>query len=220
MTNDTDTFKVLTLDMDWCQSHFHVKKINQLFYRKIPHAKRIVFGRHHHQITQEIINENNIILHNLDDHHDIQYVPWQITDMEVEPRMVTHGCWVGMMMLLRKIKEYYWYKNQNSLVDFTDWTHKVVYQHNQGMPFYIEEDVDKAHEIESYDLIFVANSPEYAQNSFFGTTTALYQSYMDCCLELYPSKTDVSTLRTNLKNAPIRIEFDGQIKTEREFQPS
>mgnify|MGYP003122147765 FL=1 len=209
--SDLTTFKVLTIDMDWCQSHFHVKKVNQLFYRKIPDAKRIVFGRHHHQIIPEIINEDNIILHNLDDHHDIQYKPWQITDMVGEPPMVTHGCWVGMMMLLKKIKEYYWYINHDSLVDFTDWTHKVVYQHNEGMPFCIEEDVDKAHQIESYDLIFVAHSPEYARNySTYAIMSALYQSYMDCCLELYSSKTAVSTLITNLKNTPIKIEVDGQ----------
>ena len=64
-------YNVLTIDLDWLQSHFHLKKLNELFYDKVKNAKKIVFSKHHHMIVKELINQNNIVLHNIDHHHDI-----------------------------------------------------------------------------------------------------------------------------------------------------
>ena len=75
-------FNVLSIDIDWCQSHFHIEQMNKVFYENMCTAKRIVFSHHHHQIVPEIIHEDNIVLHNIDHHHDIQYDDWQVNDIE------------------------------------------------------------------------------------------------------------------------------------------
>ena len=146
-------FNVLSIDIDWCQSHFHLNKLNRLFYDKIGKAKKIVFAKHHHQIIPEVVNENNIILHNIDHHHDIQYEEWQIPD--IENGKATHGCWVGNLMDFNKIKEYYWYNNLDSNMNFTDYVSRFVVTTN--LPFFIEEELSKAEEIESYDLFSWTN---------------------------------------------------------------
>ena len=66
-------YNVLSIDIDWCQSHFHWEKLNKVFYDNVGKVKKIAFGKHHHQIIPHIIKENNIVLHNIDHHHDIQY---------------------------------------------------------------------------------------------------------------------------------------------------
>ena len=206
-----ESFTVLSIDIDWCQSHFHIKKLNNLFYSKIAHAKKIVFGRHHHQIIPHIIDHNDIILHNLDHHHDIQYEDWQITDIEGPNPHITCGCWVGALMYFQKIKEYYWYKNLNSHVDLSDWRQEGIWNQNNGrVSFFLEDEIDKAEKIESYDLIFVSQSPEYIAPGQNNSTASfpllcLYESYFDCCQVVFPSKTSTSSINPNLKNVPITI---------------
>ena len=78
---ESSTYNVLSIDLDWCQSHFHLKQLNRLFYSKIDKAKKIVFGRHHHQIMFDLMNRENIVLHNIDHHHDVQYEDFQIPDI-------------------------------------------------------------------------------------------------------------------------------------------
>ena len=48
-------YNVLTIDLDWLQSHFHLKKLNELFFDKVRNAKKIVFSKHHHMIVKELI---------------------------------------------------------------------------------------------------------------------------------------------------------------------
>ena len=43
MTKLSD-YNVLSIDIDWCQSHFHLNKLNRLFYDKIDKAKKIVLA--------------------------------------------------------------------------------------------------------------------------------------------------------------------------------
>jgi hypothetical protein len=196
-------YNVLSIDIDWCQSHFHLNKLNQLFYDKIGKAKKIAFGKHHHQIIPHIIKENNIVLHNIDHHHDIQYVPWQIE--EIESGKVTDGDWVGHLIYLNKLKEYYWYGNLDSDMVFTEYVYKGF-----TLPFSIEEELSKAEEIESYDLIFVCHSPDYlADNWQWGV---LYQTYLASCKSLYNSKTTMQKLIPDMRNTPIYIKHDGEIK--------
>ena len=99
---ESSTYNVLSIDLDWCQSHFHLKQLNRLFYSKIDKAKKIVFGRHHHQIMFDLMNRENIVLHNIDHHHDVQYEDFQIPDI-VDNGISTHGCWVGNLIHLGKI---------------------------------------------------------------------------------------------------------------------
>jgi hypothetical protein len=200
MTKLSD-YNVLSIDIDWCQSHFHLNKLNRLFYDKIDKAKKIVFAKHHHQIIPEIANESNIILHNIDHHHDIQFEEWQIP--QIQNGIATHGCWIGNLIQYGKIKKYYWYKNLDSSVDFTDFVSQSVV--NNKLAFSIEDELTEAEKIESYDLIFVCHSPEYIRSEVW---SALYRSYFDCCMALYNSKTTTNKLEIDMKNTPIFMTID------------
>ena len=190
-------YTVLSIDIDWCQSQFHLNKLNQLFYNKIDKAKRIVFAKHHHQIIPEIVDENYIILHNIDHHNDIQYEEWQ--KEYIQTGISTSGCWVGNLIQYNKLKKYYWYKNLDSHVKFTDFTNKLII--NNRLPFSIEEELTEAENIDSYDLIFVCNSPEWTSDAW----NVLYRSYFDCCMSLYSSKTTTNKLEIDTQITPIFI---------------
>ena len=167
-------------------------------------AKKIVFAKHHHQIIPEVVNENNIILHNIDHHHDIQYEEWQIQD--IENGKATHGAWIGNLIYLNRLKEYYWYNNLDSNVNFTNYVSRFVV--NTNLPFFIEEELSKAEEIESYDLIFVCHSPDYlADNWQWGV---LYQTYLASCKSLYNSKTTTQKLIPDMRNTPIHMKYNGE----------
>ena len=195
MTKLSD-YNVLSIDIDWCQSHFHLNKLNRLFYDKIDKAKKIVFAKHHHQIIPHIIKENNIVLHNIDHHHDIQYEDWQVDF--IGNHKATHGSWVGNLIALKKIKEYYWYNNLDSDTKFSSFVENILFnQQGVGLHFTMESDLDKIQEIDSYDLMFVCSSPEYCD------WAPVYQSYLDCCKTLHGSKTTISKLIPDMRNTPI-----------------
>ena len=69
-----------------------------------------------------------------------------------------------------------------------------------------EEELSKAEEIESYDLIFVCHSPDYVTSSW----GVLYQSYFDCCKALYNSKTTTQKLIPDMRNTPIHMKYNGE----------
>ena len=107
-------------------------------------------------------------------------------------------------MDFNKIKEYYWYNNLDSNMNFTDYVSRFVVTTN--LPFFIEEELSKAEEIESYDLIFVCHSPDYVTSSW----GVLYQSYFDCCKALYNSKTTTQKLIPDMRNTPIHMKYNGE----------
>jgi len=199
------SFNVLSIDIDWCQSHFHIEQLNKVFYEQSVNAKRIVFSQHHHQIVPEIIHEDNIVLHNIDHHHDIQYDDWQMSD--IEQGKSTHGCWVGNMLWFNKIKEYVWYNNMNSHIEYTK--HVDLLFKNKVVPFSIERHLDRVSSLtDSYDLLFVCLSPEYSANLGMNQGhqgSLLYQCYLDACKTLYNSKTTETRLVSDMRNTPIYI---------------
>jgi|TARA_R110002073_G_scaffold319026_1_gene493483 hypothetical protein len=197
-------FNVLSIDIDWCQSHFHIEQMNKVFYENMCTAKRIVFSHHHHQIVPEIIHEDNIVLHNIDHHHDIQYDDWQVDD--IEKGKSTHGCWVGNMIQLDKIKEYVWYNNINSHTEYTTYVDDMF--RKTLLPFSIERHLDRISDINSYDLLFICLSPEYSASAtmYQGHQGALlYQCYLDACKSLHNSKTTETRLVSDMRNTPIYI---------------
>jgi len=194
-------YKVLTIDLDWLQSHFHLKKLNELFFDKIKDAKKIVFSKHHHMIIQELINENNIVLHNIDHHHDICYKDWQVSD--IKRGRVTHGCWVGNLLFERKLSKYYWYKNGNSTVlDVDNFGGNLMM--DIDLPYYVEEELHEAEYVNNYDLIFVCSSPEYMNEQY----SIVYDMYKDMCNDLYKAKTKETRLTPDLPDYPLYIKHE------------
>ena len=192
-------YKVLSIDLDWLQSHFHLKKLNTLFFEKIKTTEKIVFSKHHHMIIKELFNKDTILLHNIDHHHDICYEDWKVSD--IKRGRVTHGCWVSNLLYLRKLNKYYWYKNGDSKVLSVD-NFVGDLMMDVDLLYYVEEDLIEAESVDSYDLVFVCSSPEYT-NIQYGM---VYDMYKDVCKSHYESKTEETHLTPDLPNYPLWIK--------------
>ena len=195
-------YKVLSIDLDWVQSHFHLEKLNTLFFDKINTTERIVFAKHHHAIINELCNKDNILLHNIDHHHDICYQDWQ--ESGIQTGRTTHGCWVGNLIYERKLNEYHWYKNGDSEVLDPDHPPQIFFTNlmiDTNLPYHIREDLTQAESTDTYDLIFVCSSPEYIKNQY----SSVYVVYKHMCETYYRSKTFEIQLTPDLPNTPLWI---------------
>ena len=195
-------YKVLSIDLDWVQSHFHLEKLNTLFFDKINTTERIVFAKHHHAIINELCNKDNILLHNIDHHHDICYQDWQESGMQTG--RATHACWVGNLIYSKKLNEYHWYKNGDSEVLDPDHPPQIFFTNlmiDTNLPYHIREDLTQAESTDTYDLIFVCSSPEYIKNQY----SSVYVVYKHMCETYYRSKTFETQLTPDLPNTPLWI---------------
>ena len=197
-------YNVLSIDIDWIGSYQHLEKLNRLFFSKVDSAKRILFGKHHHQILADLLDHDNINLHNIDHHHDICDKDWQV--MNIKNGKATHGSWVGNLMYENKIKEYIWFNNLDSEpLLISHFGSELILQHN--IKYIADDHLEISEEIE-YDLIFVALSPEYLIDHFGPCKTwlGIYQTYFDYCDCLYNDKTSKLKLCPDLANAPLFVD--------------
>ena len=83
----------------------NLKKIfNGIFKSKIP----IKVIQHHHEAIQYISKKEEIILQNIDHHHDIYYPGWH------ELENLDEGNWVYHLSKSHNLKRYDWFKNNDS----------------------------------------------------------------------------------------------------------
>jgi len=195
--------KILSIDVDWVvpTSRYHLKELNNLFFSKVETTPRIAFARYHHQILQigEVLQSNNIILHNIDDHHDFVYEKWQ--EETIKQGLATHGAWVGNLLYEGKIAEYYWYYNTTShILPPESFLANCMISRQPPVRYSIEEDLQEAWKID-YDLIFISKSAETLHSSLY----CLYDTYMDYCLHKYQEKTQVIKIFPDLPNTPIPL---------------
>jgi hypothetical protein len=210
-------YNVLSIDIDWIQSYHHLEKLNKVFFSNVNNAKKILFGKHHHQILLDLVDHNNIVIHNIDNHHDICDHDWQM------PKIIDgygyHGCWVGSLMYENKLKEYYWHNNLDSEPVILD--HFGAELITERRVKYVVDDKLNIPTMD-YDLLFVCLSPEYLEehgtsnnaaaktggNSYSNRCTTwigIYQTYYDYCSLLYKSKTNRHHLCPDLPNTPIPL---------------
>ena len=195
--------KILSIDVDWLLpgSRYHLKELNNLFFTKCETAKEISFGRYHHQILQapQILQSNNIILHNIDHHHDLVYEDWQ--EKNIREGIATHGAWIGNLIYDNKIAEYYWYKNLDSDTICPESFLAASMLKRQPMVVYsIEETLEEAWKLD-YDLIFVSLSQETLDKQFY----CMYDTYLDYCNYKYPEKTVVAKMYPSLPNTFVNV---------------
>ena len=194
--------KILSIDIDWLLpgSRYHLKELNNLFFSKCETAKQIAFGRYHHQILQcpQILQCNNIILHNIDHHHDLVYESWQ--EHGIKEGIATHGSWIGNLIYDKKISEYYWYKNSNSIVIPAESfiANSIMTREPSPVNFMIEETLEEAWKLD-YDFIFVSLSQETLDSKLF----CVYDTYIDYCNYKYQEKTVVARISPEIPNSPI-----------------
>ncbi len=195
--------KILSIDVDWLLpgSRYHLKELNNLFFAKCETAKEIAFGRYHHQILQapQILQSNNIILHNIDHHHDLVYEDWQ--EQGIKEGVATHGAWIGNLIFDNKIAEYWWYKNSDSdVIRPESFLAASMLSIQPPVHFYIEETLEAAWRLD-YDLIFVSLSQETLDKKLY----CVYDTYIDYCKYKYEQKTVVARINPDLPNTPIRV---------------
>ena len=193
----------MSIDVDWLLpgSRYHLKELNNLFFTKCETAKQIAFGRYHHQILQcpQLLQSNNIILHNIDHHHDLVYEDWQ--EKGIREGIATHGAWIGNLIYDNKIAEYWWYKNLDSDVIRPEsfLAHSMIIREPK-MYFYIEETLEEAWKLD-YDLIFVSLSQETLDKKLY----CVYDTYIDYCKYKYEEKTVVARISPDIPNSPIFV---------------
>ena len=195
--------KILSIDVDWLLpgSRYHLKELNNLFFTKCETAKQIAFGRYHHQILQcpQLLQSNNIILHNIDHHHDLVYEQWQ--EDGIREGVATHGAWIGNLIYDNKIAEYWWYKNLDSeVIRPESFLAASMLSRQPPMHFSIEETLEGAWRLD-YDLIFVSLSQETLDKKLY----CVYDTYIDYCKYKYEQKTVVARINPDLPNTPIRV---------------
>ena len=197
--------KILSIDVDWLLpgSRYHLKELNNLFFSKCETVEQIVFGRHHHQILQcpKVIQCNNIILHNIDHHHDLVYNFWQ--EDGIKNGVASCGSWVGNLIYENKIDEYFWYKNINSdLIKSDSFLGRSMMFRQPPVKYYIEETLEEAWRLD-YDLIFVAFSPETLDKELY----CVYDTYVDYCKYRYKEKTIITKVIPDLPNTPLLMSW-------------
>ena len=195
--------KILSIDIDWLLpgSRYHLRELNNLFFTKCETAEQIAFGRYHHQILQvpQILQSNNIILHNIDHHHDLIYQVWQ--EKNIREGIATHGHWIGNLIYDNKIAEYYWYKNLNSeVISPGSFLVSSIIRRQPQMKYSIEETLEGAWKLD-YDLIFVSLSQETLDKELY----CVYDTYLDYCNYKYQEKTVVARINPDLPNTFINV---------------
>ncbi len=195
--------KILSIDVDWLLpgSRYHLKELNNLFFTKCETAKQIAFGRYHHQILQcpQLLQSNNIILHNIDHHHDLVYEEWQ--EQGIKAGVATHGAWIGNLIYDNKISEYWWYKNLDSdVIRPESFLASSMITRQPPVQFHIEETLEGAWKLD-YDFIFVSLSQETLHQQFY----CVYDTYIDYCKYKYQEKTVVAKIHPDLPNTFINV---------------
>ena len=195
--------KILSIDVDWLLpgSRYHLRELNNLFFTKCETVEQIVFGKYHHQILQvpQILQSNNIILHNIDHHHDLVYEDWQ--EKGIREGIATHGAWIGNLIYDNKIAEYYWYKNLDSdTIPPESFLASSMLKRQPMVVYSIEETLEEAWRLD-YDLIFVSLSQETLDKQFY----CMYDTYIDYCNYKYPEKTVVAKMYPSLPNTFINV---------------
>jgi len=190
-------YNLLSIDLDWLQSGYHLKELNKLFFDKVKYTKKIIFGNHHHIILEDLKQIKNINLYNIDHHHDIVYKDWQVNDIKINRS--SHGCWIGNLLEQNRVKKYHWFKNFNSVpVQESYYSEELLLRNS--VEFFTFENLYEL-EFINFDHIFVCKSAEYTYKEFVGT----YDVYLDFCKSFFDNITFERKLKIDVPNARMNI---------------
>lgn len=184
--------KILSIDVDWIQSGLHVEQLNKVFFNAVKDVKKIVFADHHHLITTELQDYNNIILHNIDHHHDIVYNDEQVVNIKENEIKSPH--WVGNLLYQGRLKQYYWYKNVNSQFIRDGFFGEQLLLENECL-FNYYENLNELDNI-PFDMMFLCKSPFYTPGEF----QLVYNIYTDYIKYHHSDKLKEVITRTNVHN--------------------
>ena len=121
----------------------------RVFERALKNLKKpeqIRFSRDHHEILDDIGSCENLIIDNVDHHHDIYYSEWN------SPQTLNEGNWVWWLDKNHQIEEYTWFGNKNSE------------SYDNSMPFHCtyRQITDRRYlPLSAPDFLFVCESPHW-----------------------------------------------------------
>ncbi len=187
---------VLSIDLDWLQSGYHLNDLNKVFFQKVKKANKIIFSEHHHLIYNVISNENEISLCNIDHHHDILYRDYHWENISTK-NIVTASHWIGNLIFKKKILELNWYNNFNSqYIRDNYFGEKLIL--NNNVKFNIYQNLNNVKDF--YDIIFICKSHSFLMPEFYN----VFNIYLDYCLENHKEKTLQSFITPNLHNSYLK----------------
>lgn len=108
----------------------------------------VYFISEHHNIVK-LIQEKEIILYNIDHHHDLGYS--EVSNLKSKPNC---GNWVKFLWNQGKIKEYYWFHNSNSELPYRQKDKEIVTKESELSEINSEMFAD-------FDKIILCNSPQW-----------------------------------------------------------
>lgn len=127
--------------------------------------EQVRFSRDHHTILESIGTSDNLIIDNVDHHHDIYYYDWNT------PQTLNEGNWVWWLDKNNQIDEYTWFGNRNSEI------------YDKSMPFHCvyRQIFDRRFRpMANPDFLFVCESPHWVppdSRGLFRTMQKLADNY-------------------------------------------
>tara|TARA_B100000131_G_scaffold213207_1_gene204978 strand:- start:3102 stop:3740 length:639 start_codon:yes stop_codon:yes gene_type:complete len=124
----------------------YLLRIFERALKNLDDPSQVVFRKNHHEILDTIGNCNDLVIDNVDHHHDIFYSGWN------SPQSLNEGNWVWWLDREERVEKYRWFGNKNSEV------------YDKSMPFHCEyrQVFDRRYlPMSDPDFIFVCESPHW-----------------------------------------------------------
>ena len=171
--------RYLSIDLDWVKTTHQLEFINKLIFNG--KTNKFKFGYQHNSIYEYYKSKKDIVLYNIDDHHDMQ------TNIM---NTVSECTWVHHLIVNDIVKEYHWIKNISSIPFKGKNTNDILLKH---YIFQTYDDYEFLFDID-FEEIFVCLSPEYLDPQL--NLYPVFKTYISYC-EMNQIEHDLMILLRN-----------------------
>lgn len=155
--------KYLSIDLDWVKSSQQLELLNKIIFSG--RINKFKFGHQHNSIYEYYKSKKDVVLYNVDDHHDMQ------TNIM---NTVSECTWVHHLILNNIVKEYHWIKNLSS-IPFKGNSKDILLKH---YVFQTYDDYEFLLDID-FEEAFICLSPEYLDPQL--NLYPLFKTYINYC---------------------------------------
>ncbi len=156
--------RYLSIDLDWIKTSQQLEFINKLIFNG--KTNKFKFGYQHNSIYEYYKSKKDIVLFNIDDHHDMQ-----VNSMNT----VSECTWVHHLIINNIVKEYHWIKNISSIPFKGKNINDILLKH---YIFQTYDDYEFLFDID-FEEIFVCLSPEYLDPQL--NLYPVFKTYINYC---------------------------------------
>tara|TARA_R100000995_G_scaffold84700_1_gene64351 strand:+ start:461 stop:1009 length:549 start_codon:yes stop_codon:yes gene_type:complete len=156
--------RYLSIDLDWIKTTQQLNFVNQIvFSNKIQKFK---FGHQHNSIYEYYKSKKDVVLYNVDHHHDMQ-----VNSMNT----VSECTWVHHLIVKNIVKEYHWVNNLSSIPFKGENVNNILLKN------YLFQTYDEYEFLLNVDFeeVFICLSPEYLDPEY--NLQPLYKTYINYC---------------------------------------